>query len=89
MGSLSSNPGRMSSIPRRMSSIPRRIWRFYYEGFRGMTTGRSLWVLILVKLALFFLVMKLLFFPDLLKRDYDTDAERADAVRSSLLDERR
>ncbi|MCM1337073.1 MAG: DUF4492 domain-containing protein [Candidatus Amulumruptor caecigallinarius] len=54
-----------------------------------MTTGRSLWVLILVKLVLFFLVMKLLFFPNLLERDYDNDADRADAVRSSLLDERR
>lgn len=71
------------------SDLPRRVWRFYYDGFRSMTTGRSLWVLILVKLALFFLVMKLLFFPNLLERDYDNDADRADAVRTSLLDDRR
>ncbi len=29
--------------------------------------------------------MKLFFFPDILSRDYDTDAERADAVRESML----
>ncbi len=66
-----------------------RIWRFYRDGFREMTTGKSLWVLIIVKLVLIFVVMKLLFFPDLLKRDYKDDDSRADAVRSSLLDKRR
>lgn len=46
--------------------------------------GRGLWLLILVKLAILFLVFKLFLFPDVLKRDYDNDAERAQAVRSSL-----
>lgn len=63
-----------------------RIWRFYYEGFRSMTTGRWLWVMILVKLFLLFFVFKLFFFPDLLKRDYPDDPSRARAVRSSMLD---
>jgi len=66
-----------------------RIWRFYCDGFREMTTGKSLWTLIIIKLVLIFVVMKLLFFPNLLKRDYDDDDSRADAVRSSLLDDRR
>ncbi|HJE39815.1 MAG: DUF4492 domain-containing protein [Candidatus Amulumruptor caecigallinarius] len=66
-----------------------RIWRFYRDGFREMTTGKSLWTLIIIKLVLIFVVMKLLFFPNLLKRDYDDDDSRADAVRSSLLDDRR
>lgn len=66
--------------------LPVRIWRFYRDGFREMTTGRYLWLLILVKLAVFFLVFKLFFFPDLLQRDYDNDADRAEAVRNSLLD---
>ncbi|MFG6390979.1 MAG: DUF4492 domain-containing protein [Candidatus Amulumruptor sp.] len=66
-----------------------RIWRFYRDGFREMTTGKSLWALIIVKLVLIFVIMKLLFFPNLLKRDYNDDDSRADAVRTSLLDERR
>jgi flagellar basal body-associated protein FliL len=64
--------------------MPKRVFRFYYEGFRDMTVGKSLWILILVKLFLFFVVLKLFFFPNLLKSNYDTDEERAQAVRTSL-----
>lgn len=66
-------------------SLPRRIWDLYYEGFRSMTVGKTLWIIILVKVFIFFVVMKLLFFPNLLKRDYTNDEERADHVRSELI----
>lgn len=56
----------------------------YVDGFRSMTVGRKLWVLIIIKLILLFGVMKLFFFPDLLSRDYDNDADRAAAVRTAL-----
>jgi len=59
---------------------------FYRDGFREMTIGRKLWTIILVKLFVLFAVVKVLFFPDLLKRDYDTDSQRSEAVRTSLLD---
>lgn len=49
-----------------------------------MTVGRRLWALILIKLAILFLVFRLFFFPDHLKEDYDNDADRARAVRTSL-----
>lgn len=61
------------------------IWKFYAEGFRSMTVGRKLWALIIIKLAIFFLVFRLFFFPDVLKRDYSSDTDRAEAVRNSLL----
>ncbi|MDE5913481.1 MAG: DUF4492 domain-containing protein [Muribaculaceae bacterium] len=62
------------------------IWRFYADGFRSMSEmGRQLWVIIIVKLVIFFFVFKLLFFPDILQRDYATDAERAAAVRDNLV----
>ena len=62
----------------------KNVWNFYYEGFRSMTIGKTLWVIILLKLFIFFVVIKLLFFPNILKRDYSTDEERADAVRKEL-----
>ncbi|MCM1402037.1 MAG: DUF4492 domain-containing protein [Bacteroides sp.] len=65
-----------------------RVWRFYADGFRQMTVGRYLWALIIVKLVILFFVFKLFFFPDRLARDYDTDAERAQAVRHSLTEPR-
>lgn len=61
-----------------------KIWHFYRDGFREMTVGKTLWIIILVKLFIFFVVIKLLFFPNLLSRDYDNDTERADHVRKEL-----
>jgi len=33
-----------------------KIFRFYYDGFRGMTVGKKLWIIILIKLFVFFAV---------------------------------
>jgi flagellar basal body-associated protein FliL len=63
----------------------RQIIDFYVDGFKAMTLGRKLWLLIIIKLIIFFAVIKVIFFPDLLKSRYDTDTERADAVRTSLV----
>ena len=67
-----------------MADVLTRIWRFYADGFRRMTVGRSLWAVIIIKLVIIFAVIKLFFFPDILSTRYDTDAGRADAVRSAL-----
>lgn len=61
-----------------------RVIDLYADGFRQMTVGRKLWALIIIKLILLFGVMKLFFFPDILHERYDTDAERASAVRIAL-----
>lgn len=63
----------------------KRVWDLYYDGFRSMTVGKSLWVLIIIKLFIFFVVIKWLFFPNILKENYDTDEERAEAVRTELI----
>lgn len=68
----------------RMKNLITKIYRLYADGFRNMTIGRKLWALILIKLAIIFLVFKLFFFPDILKEQYSTDQERAEAVRAAL-----
>lgn len=68
-----------------LSAFSRRVWDLYYDGFRNMTVGKTLWLIILMKLFIFFVVMKLLFFPNLLKKNFSTDEERAEHVRSELL----
>ena len=62
----------------------RRVWDLYRDGFRNMTVGRQLWALIILKVVILFCIIKVLFFPDILQRDYDSDADRAQAVRESL-----
>ncbi len=69
----------------RMASWPARVVGFYVDGFRSMTVGRKLWIIILIKLFIIFFIFKLFFFPDILSRDYDSDEQRAEAVRSSML----
>ncbi len=65
-----------------------RIWRFYVDGFRQMTVGRYLWVIIIIKVFLLLGVFRLFFFPDRLAEDYDNDADRARAVRHGLMEPR-
>lgn len=69
---------------RRIGLYISRIAGFYADGFRNMTIGRSLWLIIIVKLIIMFAVLKLFFFPDRLNGGYSTDSERAEAVRSAL-----
>jgi len=68
-----------------MKNFFRKTFDMYRDGFKSMTVGRTLWIVIAVKLAIIFLVVKLFFFPDKLGREYDNDAARADAVRSELI----
>lgn len=48
-----------------------------------MTLGRTLWIVILVKLFIIFAVMKLFFFPDFLKQHAEEGRE-ADFVAKEL-----
>ena len=40
-----------------------KIFRFYYDGFRSMTVGKKLWIIILIKLFIMFVILKIFFFP--------------------------
>ncbi|MEF9924444.1 MAG: DUF4492 domain-containing protein [Muribaculaceae bacterium] len=62
-----------------------RIFNFYVEGFKSMTLGKTLWIIILVKLFIMFFILKLFFFPNILKSLYDNDADKAQHVRSEML----
>ncbi|MBN2870325.1 MAG: DUF4492 domain-containing protein [Campylobacterales bacterium] len=65
----------------------RRIADLYIDGFRSMKVGRELWLLIAVKLLILFGVMKIFFFPNYLKTQYDTDTERSAHVLDNLTKE--
>jgi uncharacterized membrane protein len=69
---------------RMMSHLPYRIWRFYVDGFRSMTVGRTLWLIIGIKLLIMFVFLKLFFFPNFLKTNFDNDSERSEYVIDQL-----
>jgi len=68
-------------------TIFRRIIDFYKSAWRASVaspTGRRLWLILIVKISVLLVLFKVLFFPNRLNTEYDTDAERAEAVRSAL-----
>jgi Na+/H+ antiporter NhaD/arsenite permease-like protein len=65
-------------------NVFRNIFRFYLDGFKSMTYGKTLWIIILIKLFIIFAVLKLFFFPDFLKKNFSSDDERSDYVIDQL-----
>jgi len=49
-----------------------------------MTVGKRLWIIILIKLFIMFVLLKIFFFPDFLKTKYGTEKERGDYVIEQL-----
>lgn len=65
-----------------LKTLPFRIWCFYRDGFRQMTWGRTLWIIILLKLFVIFIVLRLFFFKPVLA-DMD-NAEKSETVGTAL-----
>ena len=55
--------------------------RFYIDGFRSMTLGRTLWCIILIKLFIMFAVLKAFFFPSYLQGEQE---EKEETVSTEL-----
>lgn len=61
-----------------------RVFCFYWDGFRSMTVGRTLWALILIKLFIMFAVLRVFFFPRQLGR-FDDDIQRGEYVKEQFI----
>ena len=60
------------------------IWHLYYDGFRGMTLGKTLWGIILIKLFIMFFVLKLFFFPNYINENVQ-EGEEDEFVSEQLI----
>ena len=65
-----------------------RVVDLYVDGFRSMTVGKTLWLIIAIKLFVFFVIIKILFFPNFLASKSDTDDGKAQYVREQILNRR-
>ena len=55
------------------SSFLYRVFDLYYDGFRQMRLGKTLWAIVLIKLLIIFLILKVFFFPNFLKEHAQGD----------------
>ena len=62
-----------------------KVYDLYYDGFRSMKLGRTLWTIILIKLFIIFIVLKIFFFPNFLK-EHAQKGEESDFVATEMID---
>jgi hypothetical protein len=68
-----------------MKRLLRNIYRFYRDGFRSMTVGKRLWLIIFIKLFLMFAVFRLFFFRPFLSQRFDDKQSKSEYVTEQLL----
>ena len=68
-------------------TIIKSVLSFYIEGFKNMKLGKSLWLLIAIKLFILFVIMKWLFFPNYLKENFINDNQRSEYILQQLTKE--
>lgn len=76
----------LEKMPKSINAISdkfRSIFGFYYDGFRNMTWGRPLWVLIILKMVFLFLILRLFFFKPVLSGK--TESEKSTFVANELI----
>jgi len=68
----------------RGNTIFSKIFNFYWDGFRSMTVGRKLWIIILIKLFILFAILRIFFFHDFLESNFTSDDARSEYVIEQL-----
>ena len=61
-----------------------RVFDLYYDGFRQMKLGRTLWAIILIKLFVIFVILKLFFFPNFIK-EHAEQGQESEFVATQIL----
>ncbi|PKP23283.1 MAG: DUF4492 domain-containing protein [Bacteroidetes bacterium HGW-Bacteroidetes-21] len=66
-------------------SIIRKFIYLYIDGFRNIgITGKSLVVVLIIKLFIMFAILKIFFFPNFLKTNFESDQERSDYIINQI-----
>jgi hypothetical protein len=61
-----------------------KVFDLYYDGFRNMRLGKTLWLIILVKLFVIFVILKLFFFPNFIKKHAE-EGQESEFVATQVL----
>ncbi len=60
------------------------IANLYIDGFKSMKLGKTLWLIVAIKLFILFVVIKWLFFPNVLKENFKDDKARSQFILNQL-----
>ena len=61
-----------------------KIFYLYYDGFRNMTLGKSLWLVIILKFLIIFGFLKIFIYDKSLKTNFQTQEEKSEFVSKNL-----
>ncbi|MCF6206406.1 MAG: DUF4492 domain-containing protein [Sulfurovum sp.] len=67
-----------------MIQTVKKIYRFYYDGFKQMKVGKKLWLIIALKLFILLVIVKWLFFPDIMQTHFTDDTQRSNYILDHL-----
>ncbi len=63
----------------------KKFFQMYVDGFKNLSTlGKTLWIIIFIKLFIMFFVLKPFFFPNVMKKNFKTDTERSNYIIDEL-----
>ena len=66
-------------------SLLYKVYDLYYDGFRNMRLGKTLWLIIDIKLFIIFIILKLFFFPNFISQ-HSEKGEEAEFVATEILE---
>jgi hypothetical protein len=62
------------------------FFSMFVDGFRNMTIGKTLWLIVIVKLVIMFLILRPFFFPNFLNSKFDNPEDKADYMIEQLVE---
>ena len=57
------------------NNLLKKIFYLYYDGFKNMKLGKTLWLIIAIKLFIMFAILKVFFFPNHIKQQAPKGSE--------------
>lgn len=68
-----------------MINIIKNIAKFYIDGFKNLEKlGIKLWVVILIKLFIMFVILKIFFFQDFLDKKFDNEKDKSEYILKQI-----
>jgi hypothetical protein len=68
-----------------MMNALQTLYRFYLDGFRNMTVGKTLWKVIVIKLIIILLFLNVVVYDKSIHSEYTTPQEKSDYVYKNMI----